>query len=198
MADALLQETKVKSGIPQGASSIRVVYQRPPKCHHCENTAFRRRLQDGLTTLIKRPFAEFVWNWPVNWDLSINPTKYNYIAIRRARPLQLCLATGSPGYCIQVANVANDLGVLIGNSFSYSIHCKEAASKARRMLFIVRRSFAKLSVSSFAHLKTRWFCPILSTLCRPARQTSSPTPIVWSESSSRIDEARRGFPPTAI
>ncbi len=22
-----------------------------------------------------------VWNWSVNWDLSINPTKWNYIAI---------------------------------------------------------------------------------------------------------------------
>ncbi len=38
------------------------------------------------------------------------------------------------------------------NSFSRSIHCKQAASKARRVLFITKRSFAELSVSTFAAL----------------------------------------------
>ncbi len=73
-----------------------------------------------------------------------------HIAIGRAPPLQLSHATGSPGNSIQVANVVKDLGVLMNNSFSPSIHCKEAASKAKRMLFLIRRSFTQLSMSAFA------------------------------------------------
>ncbi len=46
-----------------------------------------------------------VWNRSVNWELPINPTKYNCIAIGLAPLLQLCLATGSPGNSVQVANV---------------------------------------------------------------------------------------------
>ncbi len=46
-----------------------------------------------------------LWSWSVNWDLPINPTKCNYIAIGRATPLQLSLVTGSPGISIQAANV---------------------------------------------------------------------------------------------
>ncbi len=41
-----------------------------------------------------------------------------------------------------------DLGVLMGNSFSSSIHCKKAASKARWIM--IMRPFAELSVSAFA------------------------------------------------
>ncbi len=55
-------------------------------------------------------------------------------------------------YPIQVASVVKDLGVLIDHSYSPSIHCKEAASKARRMLFIIKWPFAELSVSRFAPL----------------------------------------------
>ncbi len=53
------------------------------------------------------------------------------------------------------------------NPFSLSIHCKEAASKARRMLFMMRRSLADVSVSAFA--------AIFNTLVRPhLEQTCSP------------------------
>ncbi len=51
-----------------------------------------------------------------------------------------------------MADVVEDLGVLMDNSFSSSIHCEEAASKARWRLFMIRRSFAELSVSAFAVL----------------------------------------------
>ncbi len=63
-----------------------------------------------------------VWNLSVNWDLPINPTKCNYIAIGRAPPLQLSLATGSPGNSIQVANAVKDPGFLMDKIFS--IFCR--------------------------------------------------------------------------
>ncbi len=55
-------------------------------------------------------------------------------------------------YVSQVANVVKNLDVFIDNSVSPSIHCKEASSKARRMLFMIWPSFAELSVSAFAAL----------------------------------------------
>ncbi len=64
----------------------------------------------------------------------------------------------SPGNSIQVANVVKDLGVLIDLSFSPSVNCKEADSKARWMLFMIRRSFAELSASAYA--------PLYNTLVR--------------------------------
>ncbi len=42
--------------------------------------------------------------------------------------------------------------VPMSHSFSSSITCREAASKARRMLVMIRWSFAELSVSTFASL----------------------------------------------
>ncbi len=43
------------SGVSDRATYIRVASQRPPKCHQCDNAAFRRRRQDGLSTLTGRP-----------------------------------------------------------------------------------------------------------------------------------------------
>ncbi len=44
--------------------------------------------------------------------------------IGRAPPLRLSFATEISGVYIQVANVAKYLGVLMGSSFSPSIHCR--------------------------------------------------------------------------
>ncbi len=58
------------------------------------------------------------WNWTVNRDLPIYPTKCNNIAIGLAPPLQLSLATGSPDDSIHVTNVVKELGVLMDNYVS--------------------------------------------------------------------------------
>ncbi len=41
------------SGVSDRVTFIHGVCQRPPKCHQRDNAAFRRRRQDGLTTLTK-------------------------------------------------------------------------------------------------------------------------------------------------
>ncbi len=46
------------SGVSDWTFSILVICQRPPKCHQCANATFRRRRQDGVTIITKRPFAE--------------------------------------------------------------------------------------------------------------------------------------------
>ncbi len=91
--------------------------------------------------------------------------------------------------------VLEDLGVLMGNSFSSAIHCKKVASKARQMLFMIKRSFAELSVSAFAapyNTAPPWvlYAGLHEKTCY-RRQLSGANSVVG-------DEARKGFPPTAI
>ncbi len=77
-------------------SFLPVCYRRSD-CHQC---AFRRRLQNGATVRAKRPLAELplnVWKWSINWDLSINPTKYNNIAIGMATPPPILLCHWNAG-----------------------------------------------------------------------------------------------------
>ncbi len=134
-----------------------------------------------------------VWNWSIIWDLPINPTKCNYIAIGRAPPLQLSLAIGSLGNSIQVADVVKDLSVLMDSSFSPSVHCIEAASKARRKLFMIRRSFAELFMSAFTPLYNTLVHPHLENtlqICSPNR--------LFGANPAVSDEARKGFPLSAI
>ncbi len=153
VADALSQETMIESGVPQASVIGPLLFLL------FVNDLTALLFADDVKMVSPRSQSDLlqgsfynVWKWSVNWDLPINPTKSNYIAIGRAPALQIFLATGSPSNSIQVTNVVKNLGVLIGNSFSSSIHCKETASKARRMQFMIRRSFAELSVSAFAAL----------------------------------------------
>ncbi len=158
-----------KSGVSDRAT-ILVICQRPPKCHKCD---------DGLKVFSPRPQSDNlhsslynVWNRSVNCDLPVNSTNCNYIAIGRASPLQLSRSTGSSGDSIQVATVVKDLGVFMDNFFSLSIHCEKVASKPRRMLFLIRRSFAELSVSAFA----AFYNTLVQSHLRNALQDCLPNP----------------------
>ncbi len=86
----------------------------------CNADGFFLLLNSTVWSIKSSPFNG--WNWTVNWDLPINTT------IRRAPPLQLSLATASRG---------KDLGFLMDNSFSPSIHWKETVFKARHTSFYV-------------------------------------------------------------
>ncbi len=73
-----------------------------------------------------------------------------YSVVRQS--FQLSFATWSPDDPMQVTNVGKDLGVLMNYSFSRSIYCREAVSTARRVLLMIKRSIAELSVSTFTPL----------------------------------------------
>ncbi len=72
------------------------------------------------------------------------PYQSHQIQLYRYRvdsPSPIILCHWKSGHSIQVANVVKDLGILVDSSFSLSIHGKEAASKVRRVLFMIRQSF---------------------------------------------------------
>ncbi len=70
----------------------------------------------------------------------------------------------------QVTDV-RDLGVPLNTTFSTSAHCREAANTTRRLLFMVLKSFCKLSKTAFI--------PLYGTLVQPhleyAMEANAPT-----------------------
>ncbi len=101
VADALSQVTRIKSGVPQGSvigpllflffvnylpSVINVITL---LIADDDRMASPRSQCDRLQGSLHN-----VWNWSVNWELPINPTKCNKIAIERALPLQISFASG--------------------------------------------------------------------------------------------------------
>ncbi len=70
----------------------------------------------------------------------------------------------SPSFSATVANhkiptvtYVRDLGVPLDTIFTSSVHCREVANIARRLLFMVRRSFSELSRAAFI----RMYCAIV-------------------------------------
>ncbi len=92
------------------------------------------------------------WDWSKKWDLPINPTKCNYLTIGREVPLRLSFFPHGSGTPIPVSTIVKDLGVQTDNMFSPSAQCTAAANMARRLIFMIRRSFQHLSKSAFIPL----------------------------------------------
>ncbi len=79
------------------------------------------------------------WDWSKKWDFPVNPTKCNYLTIgRKARPPEIVFFSRWVGHPISVSKVAKELGVQT-DLFSPSAQCTEAANKASRMIFMIRR-----------------------------------------------------------
>ncbi len=80
-----------------------------------------------------------------------------------------------PRYWTGYSTSIKDLCFFMDKSFAPTIHCKEAASKARRMLFTKRRSFAD---------------PLYNTLVRPhleyAMQACSPNLVTDADGLEQI------------
>ncbi len=69
----------------------------------------------------------------------------------------------------QVTDV-RDLGVPLDTTFTASAHCIEAANTARRLLFLVRRSFCELSKTAFATL----YCALVRPHLEYAMEANTP------------------------
>ncbi len=117
----------------------------------------RPHSQGGLL----QSFLYNVWKWSVTWNLRINPTKCDFIG--RAPilyPLTLKVRA-------------------LSHSFSPPIHSREAASKARPEVSMIRRPFTELSVSSFIPIYNKWVSPNFEY----AMGALLPTRIVWRKYS---------------
>ncbi len=92
------------------------------------------------------------WDWSKKWDLPINPTKCNYLIIGQEAPLRLSFFVDGSDLVISVSKLVKDEEVQTENMSSPSVQCTETANKARRLTFVIRRSFQDLSKTTFVHL----------------------------------------------
>ncbi len=135
---------------------------------------FANDLPDVLETMTRRSqsmnlHSSFTaaWDWSKKWDLPINRTKCNYLTIGREVSLRLSFFPDGSGTPIHVSRLVKDLGVQTDNMFSSPVQCTEAANKARRLIFMIRRSFQDISKSAFI--------PLYGALVHPHLEYGMPT-----------------------
>ncbi len=97
-----------------------------------------------------------VTEWAAQWDLPLNANKCSHLPIGPLPPEPLTIGHDHP---LAIVDEARDLGVLIHSTFKPTRQCIEAANKARRVLFLIKRSFLKLSPNVFR--------PLYLTIVRP-------------------------------
>ncbi len=89
------------------------------------------------------------WAWAGEWDLPINPKKCSCPTVGNLTPLSPSFSAADTDH--RIPQVTDD------TTFTTSAHCREAANTARRLLFMVRRSFCELSKTAFIPL----YCAIV-------------------------------------
>ncbi len=86
-------------------------------------------------------------------------------------PLSPSFSAADTDHRILQVTVVRDLGVPLDTTFRASAHCIEAANTARRLLFMVRRSFCKLSKTAFTPL----YCALMRPHLEYAMGANAPT-----------------------
>ncbi len=161
--------------------------QRHPKCHQFDNTAFRRRRQDSLTTLAKLPFAEL----PLQCLDIVGDFGPVSLPPNTAISLSGGILHSNYPLPLEVRAIPHRSQTLLKTlAFSWKIPSRPPPIAKRQPLKPVRcclwyggRSVNYPYPRFPPPFITRWFGPILNTQCRPTRRTVLPTPIAWSKSS---------------
>ncbi len=67
-------------------------------------------------------------------------------------PISTSSSAANASYSIPTVDCVRDLKVRLHTTFTSSVYCRNAAKIARRLLFLVRRSFSELSKAAFTPL----------------------------------------------
>ncbi len=116
-------------------------------------------------------FASYLVAWAGKWDLPINPNKSACLTVGNLLPLSPSFSTADTDHRIPQVTDVRDLGVPLDTTFTASAHCIEAANTARRLLFLVRRSFCELSKTVFTQL----YCALVRPHLEYAMEANVPT-----------------------
>ncbi len=111
------------------------------------------------------------WAWAGKWDLPINPKEYSCLTVENLPPLSPSFSAADADHRIPQATDVRDLGVPLDTTFTASAHCREAANTARRLLFMVRRSFSELSKPALTPL----YCALVRLHLEYAMEANAPT-----------------------
>ena len=103
-----------------------------------------------------------VVEWSQAWDLPLNPSKCHHLHVGNgpAPSFHILGTEGRPSPLTTVAQ-AKDLGMIVDSTFSPSPNVRHSITKARRMLFFVRRSLSQPTPSTFLPLYKAFVRPHL-------------------------------------
>ncbi len=148
MADALSQETRIKSGAPQESVIGPILFLLLDDDLQSVINVTTLLLADDVKMVSPRSQIDLlqgslynVWNWSVNWGLPINLTKMQLYRYRVHTSSPIILATGSPGESAQFINFIKDPGVLTDSSFptsNQSMACSVYDKAVFRSTILVR------------------------------------------------------------
>ncbi len=111
------------------------------------------------------------WTWAGKRGLSINPYKCACLTVGNLPPISPSFSAEDTDHRIPQVTDVRDLGVPLDTTFTASTHCIEAVNTARRLLFLVRRSFFELSKTAFTPL----YCALVRPHLEYAMEANAPT-----------------------
>ena len=175
---------QVRSGVPQGSvlgPLLFILYI--DSLHHSVTNSTLKIFADDVTLyravsnvsdcqLLQEDLAR-VYDWTATWQVRLNPAKCEALNLSNKRsPLQFTYTIGSGP--ILWKSLVRYLGVYINSKLTWSDHCKVTASKASRILNVLRRTMFGCS----AHAKDVAY----KSIVRPCLEYAC---VVWNPHSAK-------------
>jgi len=92
---------------------------------------------------------DMLGEWSEQWLLNFNPQKCKLMHLRHNIDTKYHITQDNQEWNIQVVQQEKDLGVLTSSDLAVSHQCTEAASRANRVLGMVKRQFKAMDKESF-------------------------------------------------
>ena len=106
-----------------------------------------------------------VYDWFNDWSLSYNTNKCEVLRISRKRHSPLHLSTVNPytinGHPLALVPSTKDLGVIVNNKLTWSLHISSVIAKANKTLGFLNRQF---SFTFIGHRKSLYLTLVRSRL----------------------------------
>ena len=119
--------------------------------------------------------------WSNKWQLSFNVSKCKFLHLGRSAPDRTYQIQNQ---IIEQVTAEKDLGIIIDNQMKFHQHVSFAASKAMRMIGVIRKTFCSISIDTFPSL--------YNTLIRPHLEYGN---VIWGPfyvlDQNRIENVQR-------
>ena len=169
--DTVLDELEVFSGVPQGSILgplfFLVFINDLPSCVMSKSFGYADDYKIvGDNPLTLNIDVRKLWRWCDENFMSMDLGKSKVLCIKGTAPIAL------PNHEFETTECIKDLGVLVNDTLSWTLHTKKRTEKALNILFILKRNLSK---ATFWTRKNAYICyvvPILnyeSALWKPSK-----------------------------
>ncbi len=125
---------------------------KPLVCLRGRLIARERAVGCSLGLLQGHQFHKHLCSWSRRWDHPLNARESHRLSIGGSLDLCIALCEEAGDKSLQKCERINDLGFTVNSAFAPSANVLNAANKARRMLYFIKRSFKSLTNEIFVSL----------------------------------------------